>query len=356
MTLNRRSFLAASTALAATTLAAPSIIRAQSPVTVIRLAGPGNPAGRPYGTGPIGALRALELLEEEFASDGIAIEWQFPRGTGPAINEALANRQLDFASYGGLPNLVGRGAGVPTKVLAATGSSPTYVIARTGSGITSLDQVKGRNVTLQRGTIFELSLSQILRSVDLTNSDVTLYDLQGADQLAAIQTGDVDVVVGSTNVLQTVEAGLGEVLYTTKGTVAPGSTFGSFTVHEAFLAEHPEIVSRVLARYLEASRFASLEENREQLIDFFALNGTPREVLAADYEGDDLADRSSPLLDTFYRDNIAAGLEFTLEQRLVRQSFDLDSWIDDTLLTALIADLGYGDVWVARDAQGNPTR
>jgi len=356
MTTSRRTFiggLAGAAGLAA--LATPALVRAQGKVEVIRLAGPGNASGRPYGSGTIGVLRGLELLEKEFEADGVRIEWQFPRGTGPAINEALANRQLEFASYGGLPNIVGRGAGVPTTLLASSGISPTYLGARPDAGIASIADLEGKKIAFQRGTIFELSLSRILEQAGLDNDDVKIFDLQGADQVAAIQSGDVDVVVGQGNsVLALVDKGLVEVVYSTKGSPAPGSTFGSFAVLDSFAAEHPEITERVLRAFVEAAYFASQEENREALFDIWEQTGSPRASYVQDYDGDVLAERNTPLLDDFYRANIRAGLDFTLEQKLVRKPFDPDDWIDDALLTTIIADLGYGDVWTPRDAAGKP--
>ncbi|AGT11363.1 ABC transporter substrate-binding protein [Paracoccus aminophilus] len=353
MSLKRRDFLIRSSAAAAL-LAAPSLARAASDkLEVIRLAGPGNASGRPYGNGNIGLLRGLELLEKEFEADKIRIEWQFPRGTGPAINEALANRQLDFASYGGLPNIVGRGAGVPTKVLAGSGVSPTYVAARPEAGIKTLEDLKGKRVAFQRGTIFELSLYLILAKVGLTNDDVVLFDIQGADQIAAIQTGDVDVIIGQGNsVLTTVAQGLTEVVYTTKGSPAPGSTFGSFTVHEQFAAAHPEVVERVLTAFVEASHWGSQEENRDKVFDIFAETGTPRESYVKDYEGDKLADRHTPLLDGFYRHNIDEGLKFTLATKLVRKPFDVAGWIDDSQLSRIIEQKGWQKVWTPRSSDG----
>lgn len=96
--------------LAGALTVAPGSAQEPSP-KVIRLAGPGNAEGKPFGTGTLGVLKVKGYLEDEFRKDGVRIDWQFPRGTGPAINEAFANGQLDFASYGGLPNIVGRGGG-----------------------------------------------------------------------------------------------------------------------------------------------------------------------------------------------------------------------------------------------------
>ncbi|WP_105385320.1 ABC transporter substrate-binding protein [Neorhizobium alkalisoli] len=352
MQTTRRTFLGLAAAAAAlpTTF---SIAKAQSKPEVIRIAGPGNAAGKPYGTGPVGVLRARQFLEKEFSNDGIRIDWQFPRGTGPAINEAFANGQLDFSSYGGLPNIVGRGAGLKTRVLAGNGNAPTYLVVRPSAQVGKLADLKGKKVAVQRGTIYELSLSQFLGEVGLTSGDVQIFDLQGADQTAAFSSGDVDAVIGGgSNVLHLVEKGLGQVVFTTKSNPAPGSSFGSFVVIERFSKQYPEITQRVVKSFIEAAHFASLEENRETLYDLLALTGAPRSAFVADYKDDDLRDRNNPLVDDFYKANLEAGIRFSTDQKLIRKPFDVSAWIDDRYLKKALADLGYNGFWASRDAKG----
>jgi sulfonate transport system substrate-binding protein len=328
-------------------------VTAQEKPQVIRLASFGNAAGKPYGTGAIGVVRAQELLEKEFAAGGIAIDWQFPRGTGPAINEAIANGQLDFAYYGGLPNIVGRGAGLKTKVVASYGVSPSYVVARPDSGIKSVADLKGKRVSTSRGTINELSLSRILAQVDLTPQDIQFFDLQTADQISAITSGDIDAVIGGgSSVLQLVDQGIAEVIYTTKGSPAPGSNFGSFIVTEAFATTYPEITQRVVTTFIEASYFASDEKNRKALFDIWALTGAPRATFEKDYADEVLKDRQSPLLDDFYRANVTAGIGFAVEQKLIRKGFDANQWVDDSYLKAALKELGYENAWTPRDKDG----
>src|SRR3954468_15006533 len=115
---------------------------AEAPPPMIRLAGQGAGYGKPYGTMTVGILAARRLLEDAFGGEGTRVEWQFPTGTGPAINEALANGLADFANYGGLPNILGRSAGLKTRILASYGVGIIYVAARKGAGIAGLTDLK----------------------------------------------------------------------------------------------------------------------------------------------------------------------------------------------------------------------
>lgn len=345
-----------SAAAVAAVLASSSAIlsAAETPPPVIRLAGQGNADGKPYGSAVIGVVRAKEYLEQEFKADGVKIEWQFPRGTGPAINEALANGQVDFANYGGLPNIVGRGAGLATKVLASYGVTPSYLVARPAAGINSIADLKGKKISVSRGTINELALSRVLAKGGLTDKDVTIFDLQSADQVSAITSGDVDAVLGGSNLLTLADKGLVKTVHSTKGSPAPGSLFGSFVVTEDFAAKYPETTRRVVRAFVKAAHFASLEENRAALIDIWALTGVPKDAVAKDYAGDVLADRLSPLLDDFYVANITAGIKFAVENKLTRKAFSVEEWVDRSYLDGAIKELGLQGVWKPRDASGSP--
>jgi sulfonate transport system substrate-binding protein len=326
----------------------------EAPPKVIRLAGPGNAEGKPFGTGTLGVLRVKAYLEQEFKPEGVSIEWQYPRGTGPAINEAFANSQLDFASYGGLPNIVGHGAGLRTKVLATYGTSPTYLVARSGSGIESIADLKGRRISVQRGTILELALGSILQRQGLSEKDVQIFDLITADQISALQSGDIDAVVGTSSVLPVVERGLAKVVFTTKGKLDPASNFGAFLVAEDFSRKYPQTTQRVLNNYVRAAYFGSQEENRGELYDIWARAGTSRAAVAADYDGEALNDRSNPLLDAFFVGNVKRGIKFALDNKLIRQGFDINAWIDHAPLDSALDSLGYRGVWKPHDANGAP--
>ena len=321
---------------------------------VIRLAGPGNAEGKPFGAGTLGVLKDKAYLEDEFKKAGIAVDWQFPRGTGPAINEAFANGQLDFASYGGLPNIVGRGAGLRTKVLAGYGTSPTYIVARNGSGIETIADLKGKKIALSLGTILQLSLASVLDRLGLSEKDVQIFDLITADEISALQSGDVDAVVGTSAVLSVVEHGFGKVIFTTKDKIDPASNFGSFIVADDFARKYPDTTQRVLQAFVRAAYFSAQEENRAELYDIWAKAGQSRASVAIDYDGDSLRDRASPLLDEFYVANVKRGVQFAVDDKLIKNSFDVESWLDRDDLAAALKALGYDKYWQPHDAKGAP--
>jgi len=326
----------------------------EAPPKFIRLAGPGNPEGKPFGTGTVGVLRVKGYLEEDFKNDGVTVQWQFPRGTGPAINEAFANGQLDFSSYGGLPNIIGRGAGLRTRVLASYGTSPTYLVARNGSGIETVADIKGKKISVSRGTILQLSLNSILERQGLSEKDIQLFDLITADQISAVQSGDIDAVVGTSSVLALVERGFGKVVFSTKGKLDPAANFGSLVVLEAFVKKYPQTTRRVLEAYIRAAHFASQEINRNELYDIWARAGQSRTAVATDYDGDLLRTRASPLIDDFYVASVTRGVKFAVDGKLIRQGFDVEAWVDRPALDAALKSVGHRGFWTAHDAKGQP--
>ncbi|VFS67886.1 Uncharacterised protein [Raoultella planticola] len=72
----------------------------------IRIGVPDQSAGsKPFIEGPVGMAFIRHQLEAVFKPQGVEVQWQFFKGAGPAVNEALANRQLDFVYLGDLRRL-----------------------------------------------------------------------------------------------------------------------------------------------------------------------------------------------------------------------------------------------------------
>lgn len=106
------------------------------------------------------------------------MEWHFFKGAGPAINEALANNQLDFAFLGDLPPIIGKANGLDTQLLVPTARGITnYLAVRSDLSIKNFSELKGKRVGLLRGTADELSFVSALNSQGLKLSDVRVVNL-----------------------------------------------------------------------------------------------------------------------------------------------------------------------------------
>jgi hypothetical protein len=98
---------------------------------------------------------AEHYLDEELRDHPeVRIEWSFFKGAGPAVNEAFANNQLDFAIQGDLPEIIGRADGLKTKILLASGAhAPTYLAVPLGSDVRKVADLRRRKVSIFRAAL-----------------------------------------------------------------------------------------------------------------------------------------------------------------------------------------------------------
>ena len=147
--LNRRSFTRGLLAASSASLAAP-YVRAATPdlPSTIRFGDVGFGFGAPFGEGTAAIAEAKGFIADEFAGTNVKTEFTYFIGTGPAINEAISNRQLDFASYGAVPNVIGKANGLPTTILASYGGTNIYAAVRPDLPIASVADLKGRKIAV----------------------------------------------------------------------------------------------------------------------------------------------------------------------------------------------------------------
>jgi sulfonate transport system substrate-binding protein len=302
--------------------------------------------GKPYSAGIIGLVHAKGLLEEEFRNDGIKVEWFFFKGAGPASNESLANGAIDFAYIGDLPAIVGRAGGLKTKFIAG-GSKWThvYIAVPPDSQIRSIQDLKGKRVGLFKGTNAHLTFARILEANGLKESDLKIYNLGIADLDAALKTKNIDVAVGWTNNLILRTQGNAKIIYTTKVSPRDWRNTGGFYVTEKFANTYPDITRRIVKRYVEAARWGSDEANRNAYISFTEKIGLPRAFTIEEIEGRSLKDVNDPLLDTEYVNHYANGIAFAKQRGLIRNTFDVNTWVDRSYLNAALKELKLEGYW-----------
>jgi sulfonate transport system substrate-binding protein len=342
--VTRRASLAAIGALVATGTRA---FAAEAAPPVIRIGGVGYGYGKQFGQNAIAVAEAQRLVEAE-TKGAVRVEYQFFDHTGPAINEAIAAGQLDFASYGALPQIIGKANGLPTRIVANGGVSNIYVGVRNGVKANSIADLKGLRVTLQRGTILHQALDRLLEEAGLSEKDIQLYDLPTADQLTALTNGDADASVGVASLLTLRDQGIVRIIYSTVGKTTPDG-INAVAVTEDFSNKYPAATSAVVRAVVKAANWAAQPQNHNGVLDIYAKSGTPRKVLAEDLSGP-LKDSIIPLIDELFVAGLKVSVDFSVRNKLIRQPFDVDAWIERRYDDAALHDLNLVSYWQPRHA------
>ncbi|QRF61390.1 ABC transporter substrate-binding protein [Variovorax paradoxus] len=336
------------TALAASAQAAPDTIRIG-----VATAGGGDPVT--WGGSPGGVARANNWLEEEFKASGIKVEWLFFKGAGPAVNEALSNKQIDFAYQGDLPSIVGRSNGLKTKVLLVSGArNNLYLVTPTQSNIHSIKDLKGRTVSIFRGTNGHLVAINVLAADGLAERDIKGVNLDTGSAQAALVSNGVDAAFGGYEWFKVRDQGLAKVVYSTQGRDPALTRQAALLVRSEFEQANPAEVQRVVDVFVRAAHWSSEEKNRDELFRIWARSGTPVASWTAEFDKQPLAQRNSPLADDFIVARYKAVVGDALKLKLIRREVTVDDWFDTRYLKAALKKQGLEGYWTASDAKGQP--
>jgi sulfonate transport system substrate-binding protein len=220
-------------------------------------------------------LKDRQLLEKEFAKDGISIVWVQTLGSNKAL-EFLNAGSIDFGSTAGAAALVGKINGNPIKsVYVYSRPEWTALVTRKDTPIAKIADLKGKRVAVTRGTDPHIFLVRALQSVGLTEKDITPVLLQHPDGKTALIRGDVDAWAGLDPMMAQAEVEDGaKLFYRNKD----ANTWGILNAREEFLKDHPDIVRRALAVYEEARKF-SLANYAEEKKVFIAVTKLPEPVV-----------------------------------------------------------------------------
>lgn len=329
---------------------APS--HAEEAPPVIRIGDVGFGFGTPYGVGLLAVADAKGFIVKEFEGTNTKVEFTYFTGTGPAINEALSNRQLDFASYGAVPNIIGKANGLDTVLIASYGGTTIFGAGRPDLDIKSVADLKGKRIAIQKATIIHWGLIQALKSAGLSQNDVTIVDLKNADQLAAIAAKSVDAVFGADFLLPLEDKGIATIFYKSSTAGASGDGFGAFLVTDSFRRAYPEATQKVVNGFVSAAAWLADEKNRREAFQIWSRAGTPVDVISRSNEGTALKSKYNPRLDDFFASRYASGIAFDKDEKLTRRDVDLATWVDRSYLDKAIVALKLENVWPDRDASG----
>lgn len=242
-------------------------------------------------------------VEEEFAADGIDIDWIQSHGSNKAI-EFLNSGGLDFGSTAGAAALLAHINGSEFQSIYVY-SKPewTALVTRPDTGISTVEDLAGRTVAVTRGTDPYIFLLRALANHGLSEGDIEPVLLQHADGGNALLRGDVDAWAGLDPMMAGAELENDAILFFRDADL---NTYGTLNVRDEFAEEYPELVLRVIKAY-ERGRTYALEHPEELSAILAEAAGLTKEV--ADRQLSQRTDLTAPFIGDVQIEAItAAGL------------------------------------------------
>lgn len=314
----------------------------------IRIASPDLTAGTKHaGGGVVDVLYSKKWIEQAFAKQNIQVQWLFFKGAGPAINEALANDQIDFAFLGDLPPILGKAQGLKTQLLVPTSRGGTnYLAVRSDLNVTNLKQLKGLKVGILRGTADELSFVAALKSQGMTTQDVKLVNLDFNAVNAALAAKRIDASWGPARFFALRDKGLVKLPISTRQLNGVGSSQGVFLGRQQFIQSYPKETQQVVNQVVRGLHWLSQDQNHIPQIAIFASQASyPALVYARELHGVNLKFLYSPRFDGYYLKNLQQKIDLTHLQGSIKQKIEIKPWVNDTFVNQAIQSLKLNDFW-----------
>ena len=197
-------------------------------------------------------LRSQGFLEQEFAADGVQVEWVFSQGSNKSM-EFLRSASIDIGSSAGVAALISFANGNPIEtVYISTTPEWTALLTAPGSGITTLEGLRGRSIAATPGTDPYVFMIRSLSLAGLTLDDVSVVTLQHPDGKNELMRGRVDAWAGLDPLMAQAELEGAAYLYRN----VAYNTFNVISVRREFARAYPEAVTRVLRAYEQARSWA----------------------------------------------------------------------------------------------------
>lgn len=201
-----------------------------------------------------------KLYEEELGVEVNLVNFD----SGKDVNTALASGSIDISELGSSPVSLGISTDVDYEVFwigDIIGSAESLVV-KNDSGIESLADLKGKKVATPFASTAHYSLLNALQLEGISESDVTLLDLQPDDIYAAWQRGDIDAAYVWYPVLSNLLED-GKVI-THSGELAEKGviTADLNVVRTEFAEKYPEIVANYVKIQIKANEILNDESDK----------------------------------------------------------------------------------------------
>ena len=247
---NRRRLLAGAGFVAAGTLAAPSILRAQTR------------------TVKMGALRLVHSMPpyfyEKYAPAGLKIEIIVFDSPTDGKN-AVVTKSVDFGTFGIAAGILGGAVGEPVTVVGASSNKGMGIVSKAGSDIKTIKDLKGKRIGIWPGSTQEVFVMERLRMEGMSIKDVTPVRVPFGEMPAMLARGDIDAYVGAEpGPALSITSGVGQLVEYPYSTAMGGLNM-IFATNEETVTKDPDLVRTMLKIHRQAVEF--MTANKPAVVD-----------------------------------------------------------------------------------------
>lgn len=210
---------------------------------------------------PLNLAYNLGFLEEEFEGSNVTFTMDYFLN-GPAISEAFASGDLDFAEFGEQAAISGISADYGYKIIGRNCDTETMYPLVVSSDITDAESLKGAKIAVSVGTSAHYLLLTYLESMGLSENDIELVNTN--DTVTLLASGEVQ---GAADQLAKFNPLLdaGEVHVLADGTASETCQISAFVGRNEFCEQYPEIAAKVLRAVQRVDEWmAESEENQQE--------------------------------------------------------------------------------------------
>lgn len=277
--------------------------------------------------------KSLGYIDEELKAAGYKAEYMGFAQAGPAINEALAADEVDYAFYNEFPAIMAKSNGIDLKIIATVTEDYNYaIIAGKDSGITTAKDFAGKKVIATTGTVLYKYFVDVCNNNNIDISSIEFVNAQ-ADASSVLASGQADALVTAYSAaLQLEDKGIGSIIEDTTNNEDERTGITLAAKSDTLAAKEDSALALIKA-LKRAADYAS--ENPDKVYGYLKTESNTEELLKEIYSYDTSFSYFQPFFTDEFKSHVENQYLFAKENKLLGSDVNIDDLLDDTYLNKL---------------------
>lgn len=266
-------------------------------------------------------------LEEELAKVGYEPEYATFSQAGPAVNEAISAKAIDFAVYADFPQLVIRDKGIDIRAIAPVNSAQNYAVVVQGdSGIESAKDLEGKNIIVAKGTILQKVFEDWVADAGADLSKINTINAT-TDAQSVFASGEADAILTTFISASIIKSNVenSKFIFSTSEKTEWAGVF-TMSGRGEYLDENPEAAKAIVRALYRAYQYASADPEKAYIA--LSTEKASEELIKAVYGADPSFSNFKPEFNQESLARIEQTNTFLFNQELISQKVDISQYVD----------------------------